>query len=154
MTALVLVFAGDDGEFVALPFCWLPAETLQEACDRDRMPYTTLARKGHLLTCPGRSLDPKVVALKIAELHGIYKIQKLAFDRWRIEDIKREFRLSGACRLCRSGRLQRYGSRHCGALNQGKLLHGRHPLLTMAATSAKAELTQRESQAASDEGRS
>ena len=30
MTALVLVFAGDNGEYVALPFCWLPGETLQE----------------------------------------------------------------------------------------------------------------------------
>ena len=90
MTALVLVFAGDDGEFVALPFCWLPSETLPEAGDRDGMPYATWVREGHLLTCPGRSLDPKVVALKIAELHGTYRIKALAFDRWRIEDIKRE----------------------------------------------------------------
>ena len=29
--------------------------------------------------------------MKVAELHGIYDIQRaLAFDRWRIEDIKRE----------------------------------------------------------------
>ena len=30
------------------------------------------------------------VAMKIAELHGMCNIKALAFDRWRIEDIKRE----------------------------------------------------------------
>ena len=33
MTALVLVFADNDGGFDALPFCWLPGETLQERED-------------------------------------------------------------------------------------------------------------------------
>ena len=39
MTALVLAFAGDNGEYIALPHCWLPSETLQEAEDSDGMPY-------------------------------------------------------------------------------------------------------------------
>jgi len=30
MTALVLVFADDDGGYDVLPFCWLPGETLGE----------------------------------------------------------------------------------------------------------------------------
>lgn len=75
MTALVLVFAGDDGEYIALPFCWLPGETLQERIDADKMPYALWAQQGHLLTFPGRSTDPKAVALKIAELHGRYNIR-------------------------------------------------------------------------------
>ena len=33
MTALILVFAGDNGTFDVLPFCWLPGETLQERTD-------------------------------------------------------------------------------------------------------------------------
>ena len=33
--------------------------------------------------------------MKIAELHGRYKIQALAFDRWRIEDIRRELSAIG-----------------------------------------------------------
>ena len=48
------------------------------------------AHQGHLLTFPGRTTDPKAVALKIAELHGAYNILALAYDRWRVEDIKRE----------------------------------------------------------------
>ena len=42
------------------------------------------------MTFPGRSTDPKAVALKIAELHGRYQIRALAYDRWRIEDLERE----------------------------------------------------------------
>jgi phage terminase large subunit-like protein len=90
MTALVLVFADADGGFDVIPFCWLPGETLQEREDEDSMPYRLWARDEYLLTFPGRSTDPKAVAMKIAELHGLCKIKKLAFDRWRIEDIKRE----------------------------------------------------------------
>ena len=90
MTALVLVFADIDGAFDVIPFCWLPGETLQEREDEDNMPYRVWARDGDLLTFPGRATDPKAVAMKIAELHGMCNIRALAFDRWRIEDIKRE----------------------------------------------------------------
>jgi phage terminase large subunit-like protein len=145
MTALVLVFVGDDGEYITLPFCWLPADTLREAADRDAMPYATWVRDGHLLTCPGRSLDPKVVALKIAELHGLYKIQALAFDRWRVEDIRRELSAIGCgVELVPFGQGYRDMAPAVDFLErlveEGKLLHGNNPLLTMAAGNAKIEL--------------
>ena len=78
MTALILVFAGDNGTFDVLPFCWLPGETLQDRIDEDHMPYGVWAQQGHLLTFPGRSTDPKAVAMKIAELHGRYHIERSA----------------------------------------------------------------------------
>jgi phage terminase large subunit-like protein len=144
MTALVLVFAGDDGEFVVLPFCWLPGETLGERMDEDNMPYAVWAKDGHLLTFPGRSTDPKAVALKIAELHGRYNIRALAFDRWRIEDIKRELDAIG-CRV----ELVPFGQGYKDIspavdvlerlVEEGKLLHAGHPVLAMAAANAKAE---------------
>ena len=88
MSALVLVFAGDNRSFDVLPFCWLPA--LEARADADRMPYGLWGQQGHLLTFPGRSTDPQVIAMKIAELHGRYQIRALAFDRWRVEDVRRE----------------------------------------------------------------
>ena len=146
MTALVLVFEGTDGEFDVLPFCWLPGEQLSELENADRnAPYGLWTQQGHLLTFAGRSTDPKVVALKIAELHGRYKIQALAFDRWRIEDIKRELSAIGCnVELIPFGQ----GFRDMGPavdvlerlVDEGKLCHGGHPVLTMAAANAKAEL--------------
>jgi phage terminase large subunit-like protein len=145
MTALVLVFVGDDGEYVAVPYCWLPGETLQERIDEDSMPYGVWAQQKYLLTFPGRSTDPKAVALKIAELHGTYRIQKLAFDRWRIEDIKRELDAIGC-----SVELVPFGQGYKDLspavdflerlVEEGKLLHGGHPVLQMAVTNAKVEM--------------
>ena len=145
MTALVLVFAGDDGEFDIVPFCWLPGESLLEAQDRDRMPYQLWAHQGHLLTFPGRTTDPKAVALKIAELHGIYNIRALAYDRWRIEDIKRELDAIGCnVPLVPFGQEFKDLSPAVDVLErlveEGKLRHGNHPVLSMAATNAKVEM--------------
>ena len=144
MTALVLVFADNDGEFDVLPFCWLPGESLQEREDGDRMPYRAWALEGDLLTFEGRTTDPKAVALKIAELHGRYNIQALAFDRWRIEDLKRELSAIGCdVVLVPWGQGFKDMSFAVDALErvveQGKLRHGNHRVLSMAAANARVE---------------
>jgi phage terminase large subunit-like protein len=145
MTALVLVFAGDDGCFDVVPFCWLPGESLLEAQDRDHMPYQLWAREGHLLTFSGKTTDPKAVALKIAALHGTYNIQALAYDRWRVEDIKRELDAIGcSVQLVPFGQGFKDLSPAVDVLErlveEGKLRHGNHPVLAMAAANAKVEL--------------
>jgi phage terminase large subunit-like protein len=145
MTALVLTFGDTNNGFDVLPFCWLPGETLQERIDEDMMPYRVWAHQGHLLTFPGRTTDPKAVALKIAELHGIYNTQALAFDRWRIEDLKRELDAIGCnVHLVPFGQGFRDQSPAVDMLEQmveeEKLRHAGHPVLAMAATNARAEL--------------
>ena len=145
MTALMVLFADSDGAYDVLPFCWLPGETLQEAEDRDSMPYRVLVKQGHLLAFPGRTTDPNAVALKIAELHGKYRIQKLAFDRWRIEDIKRELSAIGCgVELTPFGQGFKDMAPAIDTLErlveEGKLRHANHPVLAMAAVNAKAEL--------------
>jgi phage terminase large subunit-like protein len=146
MTALVLVFAGDDGEYDVSPYCWLPGETLQEREDNDRMPYQQWAREGHLLTFSGqRSTDPRAVALKIAELHGEFDIQALAYDRWRIEDLKRELDAIGcSVTLVSFGQGFKDQSPAVDVLErlveERKLRHGMHPVMTMAAGNAKVEM--------------
>jgi phage terminase large subunit-like protein len=145
MTALVLVFPADDGTFDVVPFCFLPGETLQQREDSDGMPYRVWVQQGYLLTFPGRTTDPAVIAAKIAELHGIYHIGALAFDRWRIEDIKRELSAIGCgVELVPWGQGFKDMAPAVDVLErlaeEGKLRHGGHPVLTMAAGNAKAEL--------------
>jgi phage terminase large subunit-like protein len=144
MTALVLVFGDDAGGFDVLPFCYLPGETLQQREDEDAMPYRVWVQQGHLLTFPGRSTDPRAIAMKVAELNGIYGIKALAYDRWRIEDIKRELDAIGC-----SVELVPFGQGYKDLspavdlierlVEEGKLRHANHPVLTMAAANAKCE---------------
>ncbi len=145
MTALVLCFVDDDGGFDVVPFCWLPGETLQARMDEDKMPYAVWAKEGHLLTFPGRNTDPKAVALKIAQLHGTSKIRALAYDRWRIEDIKRELSSIGcSVELVPFGQGFRDMAPAVDVLErlveEGRLRHAGHPVLAMAAGNAKVEM--------------
>jgi len=145
LTALVLVFADRDGGFDVIPFCWLPGETLSEREDEDNMPYRMWAQDGHLLTFPGRATDPKAVAMRIAELHGMCRIQALAFDRWRIEDIKRELDAIGcSVELVPFGQGFKDLSPAVDVLErlveQGKLRHDGHPVLKMAAANCRVEM--------------
>jgi phage terminase large subunit-like protein len=90
-----LMLASDTERTRILPFAWKPSELLEEHSDRDfgnkSSRYTKWAEEGHLLTSPGKSIDPGVVAKKIAELYGQFIILGLAYDRWRISDLLREF---------------------------------------------------------------
>jgi phage terminase large subunit-like protein len=93
LTALVMGSAGDKTRVRA--FCWKPEDLLAEHSDRDfgsgNQRYVQWWNDGHLLASPGRTIDPAVVAQKIIELWRAYTVLGLAYDRWRIADLLREF---------------------------------------------------------------
>jgi len=93
LTALVMASDGDKTK--VRPFIWKPQELLSDHSDRDfgsgNNRYGEWHKAGHLLVSPGRSIDPAVVALKIAELVNEFTVLGLAYDRWRIADLLREF---------------------------------------------------------------
>lgn len=76
-------------------FVWKPEDLLKDHSDRDfgsgNNRYGEWHKDGHLLVSPGRSIDPAVVARKIAELWQTYTVLGLAYDRWRVADLLREF---------------------------------------------------------------
>jgi phage terminase large subunit-like protein len=143
LTALVLVFTDDDdGCYDALPFFWLPGDDLRDREDVDRVPYVRWRDEGHLLTVPGKTMNPAAVARKIAELHGEYNIKALAFDRWRINDLKRELDAIGCdVPLVEHGQGFRDMCYSVDALEKlavdGNLRHGSHPLLTWCISNAR-----------------
>jgi phage terminase large subunit-like protein len=93
LSALAMVSATDPARVKA--FFWKPAELLVEHSNRDfgsgNLRYVEWRNAGHLRTSPGRSIDPFVVATCVAELTQRYRVRGLAYDRWRIEDLLREF---------------------------------------------------------------
>jgi phage terminase large subunit-like protein len=92
LTALVMGSADDKTRL--RPFIWKPQDLLREHSNRDfgagNNRYGDWNKDGHLLTSPGRAIDPLVIATKIGELCQRYKVQGLAYDRWRIADLIRE----------------------------------------------------------------
>jgi phage terminase large subunit-like protein len=93
LTALVMCSAGEKTK--VRPFLWKPEDLLSEHSNRDfgsgNNRYSQWHKDGHLLVSPGRTIDPAVVANKIVELWQRYTVLGLAYDRWRIADLLREF---------------------------------------------------------------
>ena len=77
------------------PFFWKPEALLVEQSNKDfgsgNQRYVQWRDAGWLMTSPGRSIDWQVVAKFIAELTTKYTVRGMAFDRWRIDDLQREF---------------------------------------------------------------
>jgi phage terminase large subunit-like protein len=97
LTALVMVSAHDNSR--VMPFFWKPLDLLREHSNRDfgtgHMRYVEWLEAGHLFATAGRSIDKEVVARFIAELWGEYRILGMAYDRWRIDDLIKEFERIG-----------------------------------------------------------
>lgn len=93
LTALVMGSASDPCRVQA--FFWKPSDLLKDHSNRDfgtgSGRYQVWANEGHLLVSPGRAIDPGIVAVKIAELYSQYKVLGLAYDRWRMDSLLREF---------------------------------------------------------------
>jgi phage terminase large subunit-like protein len=88
LTALVAV-SKDDGSRVNAWF-WKPGDLLEEHERRDRVRYREWSGD-FIEAVPGRSIHPRAVALRIAELTGRFKVQGIAYDRWGIDNLLREF---------------------------------------------------------------
>lgn len=144
LTALVLAFTeGEEGAIDVVPFCWLAGD-LREHEDMDKAPYSVWRQQGYLISGGDKTLDPKIVALKIAELHGQYRFRALAFDRWRIEDLQRELNAIGCdVPLVPHGQGFQDMSPALDEMErlvfEAKLKHGAHPILTWCVANTKTE---------------
>jgi phage terminase large subunit-like protein len=93
LTALVMASADEPAR--VRPFFWKPLDLLIEHSGRDfgtgTHRYREWVAAGHLLTSPGKSIDPETIAMFVGDLTKTYKVRGLAYDRWRINDLLREF---------------------------------------------------------------
>lgn len=84
LTALALYFP-DAGRLLAWHF--VPADTIRERVERDRVPYDTWAKAGWIETTVGRATDRLSIARRLADIRQLYDVRGIAFDRWRFEDL-------------------------------------------------------------------
>lgn len=140
LTALVLV-GKIDGKWNTVPYFWTPHDGLKDRAKRDRSPYDLWHRQGYLRTTPGATVDYEYVATDMAALLAGLDVQAIAYDRWRISLLKKEFERIGA-----DLPLVEWGQGfkdmapaldHLEAeLLNGRVCHGNHPVLSMCAANA------------------
>jgi phage terminase large subunit-like protein len=139
LSAFVIVWKGDSDVYHVKCWCWLPGDP-QHRADQDAAPYPAWIKAGDLIAI-GETTDPRIIARKIAEVNGTNRIDGLAFDRWRVAEIKRELDQIGvSIPLIEHGQGFKDMSPAVDLLErcvvQKRLRHGMHPLLTMAASNA------------------
>ena len=105
------------------------------------MPYDQWARQGFITLIPGSTIDPGYVAQSVFNASQRYNLVKVAYDRWRIEDLKRELGLfGGVVPLEPFGQCFRDMSPAVDMLErcvaERLLQHGGNPVLTMCAANA------------------
>ena len=145
LTALVLI-AQEDGVWHIKPHFWTPEHGLSDRARRDRAPYETWVKQSHMMTTPGATVDYEFVATDIAAITQRMNVVTIAYDRWRIDLLKRELEQIGVdLPLTPYGQGFKDMSPALDAMEaellNGRVAHGAHPVLTMCAASA---VTQRD----------
>lgn len=142
LTALVLI-GKIAGVWHAKTYAWTPKDTMYDREKKDRVPYSAWVKSDHLRAVPGPVVDLEYVAADIVEILADYDIQSIAFDRWRMDILKKEFeRLDVTVPLVECGQGFKDMSPALEALEtalvKGQIAHGMHPVLTMCAANAVA----------------
>lgn len=139
LTALVIAFCDERGDWNVKPWVWVPGN-LHDKGEEDGVPYDVWEKQG-LIIASGVATDPRAVARKVAEISAINPFLGLAFDRWRIHELKRELDAIGChVPLVEHGQgfkdmtpavdvVERF-------IVQEKIRHGMHPVLTWCANNA------------------
>jgi phage terminase large subunit-like protein len=146
LTSLALVFPDDDDPpaYDVLVWFWTAGDTIRERGDRDRVPYALWRDQGFLEATPGRAIDKSYVVARLAEIMAAYDVQGVAYDRWRIDELKKFLSDDGIdVPLSEFGQGFKDMAPAVDALEtallNGRLRHGGHPVLRWNASNASIE---------------
>lgn len=144
LTGLVLwiepVDEDEPWRLVAIP--WLPDDDLLRKEETDRVPYLAWKAAGHLETTPGRAISKLAVLRRLTELANHFDLQAIAYDRWRMEDLKQLADDEGITLPTLVPHGQGYKDMSPAleafetALLNGQVVHDGHPVLTWCAANA------------------
>ena len=143
LTSMEMI-AYHEGRWYVKSIFWTPEKGLRDRAKRDRAPYDVWVKQGFIRTIPGASIDYEAVAKEMAEILEDCNVAAVAYDRWRIDLLKKELDEIGSTLP-----LTPYGQgfkdmapaidRLEELLLNEKLAHGGHPVLTMCMANARVE---------------
>lgn len=127
------------------PYVFTPQDTLLDRARTDRAPYHIYVDKGQMIALPGKFISYAMVCAYMAKEVVDMDITVVAFDRWRINEFKREAELAefaqgkhivwqavGQGYKDMTVRVEKFEQLLLGS----DIRHGSHPLLNMAAANA------------------
>jgi phage terminase large subunit-like protein len=140
LTALVII-GKIMGVWHVKPVFWTPEKGLIDRSKRDRQPYDMWVKQGYMHTTQGSTVDYEYVAHDIAAILSQLNVQSIAYDRWRIDLMRREFDKIGLeLPLMEFGQGFKDMSTAVDSLESellnARVAHGNHPVLTMCAANA------------------
>lgn len=147
LTALVLDGVDDEGVHHLRAYFWMPEQpggtTLQDREKEDRAPYSMWKKQGYITTTPSATINYEFVAMQLCDILADVQLEALAFDRWRIDLLKRELdKLGVELPLVEFGQGYKDMSPALELTEQllldGKVRHGDNPVLNMCAINAVA----------------
>jgi phage terminase large subunit-like protein len=131
-TALVLLFPLDNGTFWVEPHFWIPSENAHQRERRDKVPYLTWHRQGHLHMTDGNVTDFEQLRRDINNICTKYRVRGIGLDPWNAAQLGQQLQGDG---LPMQDFRQGYASMSAPSKQlenwvvSGKLLHGGHPVL-------------------------
>lgn len=142
LTACVASFERDNGEIVLHPLVFIPEQGLVEKSLHDRAPYDVWVKQGYLIAVPGPMITYDWVAEYIMRHFARSTLASIQFDLWNINHFKEAAARAGlfANHWQPVGQGYRDFAPRVNAFEEavlsGRLVHGNHPLLNMAAANA------------------
>ena len=140
LTAFVMIYR-TNGKWNVEPHFWTPQVGLLDRAKRDRTPYDIWVKEGYLHVTPGATVDYEFIADSIIQLVDGLNIQHIAYDRWRMDILKKEFvKIGVELPLVECGQGYKDMSPAIDTLESellnARLRHGMHPVLTMCAANS------------------
>lgn len=140
LTAMVAVAEYEERWHTRCLF-FTPLTGLEDRAKRDRTPYDVWVKRGWMEATPGATVDYEMVADRLLEWCDSMPVQLVAFDRWRMDELK-------ACIARRNRELpmEPFGQGMVSMapaldvleadLLNDRIRHGGHPVLRMCAANA------------------
>jgi phage terminase large subunit-like protein len=92
LTAFGLMFepSEDDPLWRLKVWLWIPGVGLRLREEQDHVPYLAWRDAGHVIAVDRKTIDYEFAVVKIAEICSGLEVQKIAYDRWKMDDFKKE----------------------------------------------------------------
>jgi phage terminase large subunit-like protein len=143
ISAFVKLFEPDaDGIMRIAARFWMPADTIAERADRDRMPYRRWVDEGWIEATPGNVIDHAEIRQAIVGDAKHFEIEGINYDPWNATQLGVELLEHGvqAYEFIQGLRSYTAPTKELAALlADRKLDHGNNPVLTAMASSLKVQ---------------